>query len=78
MTRDFPPGIVHEVEHRPWPLPERPWVMTQSWHDLLFAHWPIATSVLRPLVPAELQLDAFDGLGWLAVVPFQKHASEAE
>jgi uncharacterized protein len=70
MMRDFPPGIVREVGHRPWPLPERPWVMTQSWHDLLFVHWPIATSVLRPLVPPELELDAFDGIGWLAVVPF--------
>ena len=22
--------------HRPWPLPERPWLMAQTWHDLLF------------------------------------------
>jgi uncharacterized protein len=70
MKSDFPSGIVRDVGHRPWPLPQRPWVMTQSWHDLLFVHWPIATSVLRPLVPPELELDAFDGIGWLAVVPF--------
>jgi uncharacterized protein YqjF (DUF2071 family) len=44
--------------------------MTQSWHDLLFVHWPVAASVLRPLVPPQLELDAFDGICWLAVVPF--------
>ena len=30
-----------QVFHRPWPLPNGPWIMTQSWHDLLFAHWPV-------------------------------------
>jgi uncharacterized protein len=70
LSNDFPSGIVHEVAHRSWPLPERPWVMKQSWHDLLFVHWPLAISVLRPLVPPELELDGFDGIGWLAVVPF--------
>jgi hypothetical protein len=31
--------------------------MTQSWHDLLFAHWPIAPEVMRASVPAELELE---------------------
>jgi uncharacterized protein YqjF (DUF2071 family) len=44
--------------------------MTQTWHDLLFAHWSIDTSRLAPLVPAPLELDLFDGKGWIAVVPF--------
>ncbi len=56
--------------HRPWPLPQRPWVMRQTWHDLLFAHWPLPVEILRPLVPAELELDSFDGQAWLAVAPF--------
>ena len=58
------------VSHRPWPLPAGPWIMVQTWHDLLFAHWPIALDVLRPLVPPELPLDIFDGTAWLGVVPF--------
>ena len=33
-------AILKNVTHRPWPLPTGPWVMAQSWHDLLFAHWP--------------------------------------
>ena len=56
--------------HRPWPLPRGPWIMTQTWHELLFAHWPLPPQVLRPLVPAQLPLDAYEGQCWLAVTPF--------
>jgi len=44
--------------------------MTQTWHDLLFAHWPLPQTVMRPLVPAQLTLDTFDGQCWVGVVPF--------
>lgn len=44
--------------------------MTQSWHDLLFAHWPIDPGVLAQRLPAELPLDLFDGRAWLGVIPF--------
>jgi uncharacterized protein YqjF (DUF2071 family) len=64
-------AILQDVAHRPWPLPARAWVMAQTWHDLLFAHWPVATASLRPLVPAPLTIDTFDGQAWLAVVPFR-------
>jgi uncharacterized protein YqjF (DUF2071 family) len=69
-NHDFNSGILQQVAHRPWPLPDRPWVMTQTWHDLLFAHWPVPQSTLRPLVPAALELDLFEGAGWISVVPF--------
>ena len=45
-------------------------MMEQTWHDLLFAHWPLAPEAVRPLVPPELRLDLFDGLSWIAVAPF--------
>ena len=44
--------------------------MTQTWHDLLFAHWPLPHAVMRPLVPAQLTLDTFDGQCWAGVIPF--------
>ena len=59
------------LDHRPAPLPNRPWVMAQRWHDLLFAHWPVSPDVMRPLVPEELELDLFDGRAWVGVVPFR-------
>jgi len=57
--------------HRPWPLPAGPWIMAQSWHDLLFAHWPVPEATLRPHIPARLAIDTFQGQGWLGVVPFR-------
>jgi uncharacterized protein len=56
--------------HRPWPLPDRPWVLFMRWHDLLFAHWPVRPEVLRPHVPAGLEIDTFDRWAWIGVVPF--------
>ena len=44
--------------------------MKQTWHDLLFAHWPLSTAVVRPVVPSQLTLDTFDERCWVGVVPF--------
>lgn len=63
-------AILSATEHRTRPLPSGPWVMTQIWHELLFAHWPVAPDILRPLVPAMLPLDIFEGQCWVGVVPF--------
>lgn len=67
----FNRAILREVAHRPWPMPERPWIMTQTWHDLLFAHWPVDARALAALVPAAFALDRFDGQAWLGIVPFR-------
>lgn len=44
--------------------------MLQTWHDLLFAHWPIPVPAMRRLVPAALALDTWGGACWVGVVPF--------
>lgn len=59
------------LEHRPWPLPSRPWALTMQWLDLLFLHWPVPAQALQPLLPAGLDIDTFDGSAWLGVVPFR-------
>lgn len=41
------------------------------WHDLLFMHWPVAPSALRPFLPPALELETFAGAAWLGVVPFR-------
>jgi uncharacterized protein YqjF (DUF2071 family) len=64
-------AALQDVAHRPWPLPAGPWVMAQSWHDLLFAHWPVDAETLRVLIPDQLEIDTLDGEAWLAVVPFR-------
>src|SRR3954470_8038699 len=45
--------------------------MTQSWHDLLFAHWPIHPDQLAERVPAQFPIDVFDGRAWIGIVPFR-------
>jgi uncharacterized protein YqjF (DUF2071 family) len=58
-------------DHRPWPMPDGSWTMTQRWHDLLFAHWPVPVETLRALVPPQLAIHTFAGQGWVGVVPFR-------
>src|SRR5207248_8894301 len=70
MAGDFNDAILSETAHRPWPMPASPWVMTQTWHDLLFAHWTTDAGLLRSRVPADFELDLFDGRAWIGVVPF--------
>jgi uncharacterized protein YqjF (DUF2071 family) len=41
------------------------------WCDLLFAHWSVDAAVLRRLIPAGLELDLFDGRGYVGAVPFR-------
>jgi uncharacterized protein YqjF (DUF2071 family) len=70
MNARFDRSIVESTAHRPWPMPSTPWLMTQSWQDLLFAHWPVDASQLRRAVPNVFDLDLFDSEAWLGVVPF--------
>lgn len=62
---------LEQIKHRPWPRPDGHWVMAQSWHDLLFAHWPVDAASLRRQIPSRLEIDIYDGRAWLGVVPFR-------
>ncbi len=61
---------MRDVGHRPWPLPRRPWVMSQQWSRLLFLHWRLAPEAIRARVPSVLELDLFDGAAWVSMTPF--------
>ncbi|MFL5827795.1 MAG: YqjF family protein [Thermoleophilaceae bacterium] len=62
--------LLSDRSHRPWPVPDEPWLQAQTWEDLLFAHWPVPVEALRPLVPPQLPIDVYDGSAWLGVTPF--------
>lgn len=62
--------LLKQTEHRPYPLPQQPWGMEQTWSNLLFAHWPLAPDVIAPHIPPGLTLDTFEGHAWISVVPF--------
>jgi uncharacterized protein len=42
----------------------------QRWRDLLFVHFAYPADEVRRLVPAELELDLWDGMAWVGIVPF--------
>jgi uncharacterized protein len=54
------------IRQRPKGVP----LMEHHWGKLLFMHWPIAASLLRPLIPERLTIDTFDGSAWIGVTPF--------
>ena len=56
---------------RDWPLPKHRYAMRMSWHDLLFAHWPVDAEIIQSELPAGLQADIWEGTAWIAVVPFR-------
>src|SRR6266516_903878 len=53
------------------------WLISQTWEDLLFAHWPVPARVLRPLVPPPMELDAFEDQAWLGIVAFRMTRTQA-
>ena len=61
VNHDFDRSIVTRTAHRPWPMPQTPWLMTQTWRWLLFAHWRVDATQLRRMIAALFELDLFDG-----------------
>ena len=51
--------------------PEGSPIMHQRWEDLLFLHWPVSLELLRPLIPAPLEIDTFEGQAWIGTTPFE-------
>ena len=63
--------MLDKVNHRPWPLPKGPGVVSQECHDLLFAHWSVSIDSLRQTVPFSLPIDTFDGRPWIGITFFR-------
>ncbi|QXD23596.1 DUF2071 domain-containing protein [Opitutia bacterium ISCC 51] len=59
-----------QTDHRPWPLPNGNWLLSQQWLNLAFIHWEIDPDQLRAEIPSELTLDLYDGKAWIGIVPF--------
>lgn len=62
--------ILHQIDHRQWDIPEGNWKYYQEWNKTIFLHWKADYSILRELVPKELEIDLYDGQAWVSVVAF--------
>jgi uncharacterized protein YqjF (DUF2071 family) len=50
------------------PVP-RP-VMLQHWRRLTFLHWRYPPAAVQAVLPADLEVETFDGSAWVGLVPF--------
>ena len=63
-----------QVEHLPFPMPDRRHTLAQDWRFLTFMHWRVDIEKLRPHVPEGLEIDTFEGDAYIGLVPFMmKH-----
>ena len=62
--------IFKKIDHRPYPLPNKIWVMKQIWRDLLFIHYEIDPEQIQKKLPKGLEVDCFEGKTYIAIVPF--------
>lgn len=70
FQNDFDSSALDQVAQRQYPVPKTPWIMTQTWHDLLFLHWPVDRILLQSLIPAGLELDTYENQAYVAITPF--------
>ena len=45
-------------------------VIRQIWRHLGFLHWPVDAAAVARLLPPGLEVDTFDGVAYLGIVPF--------
>lgn len=62
--------IVTRAHEAGQPLLSSPWITHQTWHDLLFTHWPVSPAQIAPHLPPGLEVDTFADQAWVGVVPF--------
>lgn len=62
--------ILSCTTHRPYLLPKGNWWYYQEWNHALFLHWQVPYELLRPYVPAKLQIDRFNGQCYISLVAF--------
>ncbi len=63
-------AITLKTPHLSSLLPRGPWIMSQTWNDVLFAHWDVAEEWLRAHIPPALELDTYEGKAWISILPF--------
>lgn len=49
----------------------RPWRWSQQWRDVLFAHWRLPACQVLPHLPANLEVDTWQGMAWVTAVAFR-------
>jgi uncharacterized protein YqjF (DUF2071 family) len=62
--------ILQSVAHRQWEISPEPWRFYQEWNNAVFLHWRVVPDLIRPHIPATVELDTFQGEAWISLVAF--------
>ena len=62
----LPPEAVNPTSGRPVTRP----ILTQSWTDLTYLHWPYEPATVRPFLPPGVEPYVSDGATWVGFIPF--------
>jgi len=60
------PEAVNPTSGRPVTRP----ILTQSWTDLTYLHWPYEPATVRPFLPPGVEPYVSDGATWVGLIPF--------
>lgn len=63
-------SILNDIDHRPFAVPKGSWSYYQEWNNALFLHWAVPFELLRKCVPANLNIDTFEGDCYISLVAF--------
>lgn len=70
--RARPDAAIEPVSPDPPDLPGRA-LLTQSWLDLAFLHWPAEPAHVAPLLPSGTRPDVLDGVTYVGLIAFRMH-----
>jgi uncharacterized protein YqjF (DUF2071 family) len=45
--------------------------MVHRWDDLTFLHWPYDPATVQALLPRGIEVETYDGMAWVGLVPFR-------
>lgn len=68
IRRGYRPSTV--AQNEPPPRPAGRVVQRHRWAEILFLHWMVDPSLLRPMLPPGLTLDLYEGRAYVGVIPF--------
>lgn len=69
-TAGSPPAAAEPVTPTT-PRPLRFTLLTQTWLDVAFLHWPVDPDRVAPLLPAGVRPDVHDGSTWVGLIGFR-------
>lgn len=60
-----------DTSHRNYDLPNAPWILRQTWQNVLFLHFQADRAALSNVLLRALDLDTYNGTSWVSILAFE-------